>query len=65
MQYPYNTCDYLLHVFNLLKLVKTLAKTPPTHHWTGILNLGCENIEGLIPIYVYDQRSFQPLRIIP
>ena len=34
MQYPYNTCDYLLHVL-LLKLVKMLAKTPPTYHWTG------------------------------
>ena len=46
MQYPYNTCDYMLHVL-VLKLVKMLTKTPPTHHWTGILNLGCESIEGL------------------
>ena len=51
MQYPYNTCDYLLHLL-LLKLVKMLAKTPPTHHWTGILNLGCKSIEGLITIFV-------------
>ena len=54
MQYPYNTCDYLLHVL-LLKLVKMLAKTPPTHHWTG----------RPLPVYVYDQHSFQLLRVIP
>ena len=29
MKYPYDRCDYLLHVL-LLKLVKMLAKTPPT-----------------------------------
>ena len=51
MKYPYNRCDYLLHVL-VLKLVKMLAKTLPTHHWTGILNLGCESIERLIPIFV-------------
>ena len=28
---------------------------PPTHHWTG----------RLLPIYVCDQHSFQPLRVIP
>ena len=54
MQYPYIACDYLLHVL-LLKLVKMLAKTPPTHHWTG----------RPLPVYVYDQHSFQPLRVIP
>ena len=60
MKYPCNRCDYLLHVL-LLKLIKMLAKTLPTHHWTGILNLGYESIEGLFQYLFYDQRSFQPL----
>ena len=68
MHYPYIASYYLLHVL-LLKLIKMLANTPPTHHWTGILNLRCESLFQFmnfmyLPIYVhvYDQRS---LRIIP
>lgn len=56
MQYPYNTCDYLVHVL-LLKLIKMLANTPPTHHWTGILNLGRESLFQFMYMYMINVHS--------